>query len=94
MHIVDIGIAPAHARSQAFLAIVREPRGEDLEAWMSEAMHSGVTEVAHSARCLQDDLRAIKTGLTLEWSHGATGGQIHRLKLVKRQGDGRAGFAL
>jgi transposase len=30
----------------------------------------------------------------LEWSNGATEGQIHRLKLVKRQGYGRAGFAL
>jgi transposase len=27
-------------------------------------------------------------------SNGVTEGQIHRLKLVKRQGYGRAGFAL
>jgi transposase len=91
---IDLGIARAHALSQAFLAIVRERRGEDLEAWMSEAMHSGITEVARFARGLQDDLRAIKAGLTLEWSNGATEGQIHRLKLVKRQGYGRAGFVL
>ena len=91
---IDLGIARAHALSQAFLAIVRERRGEDLEAWMSEAMHSGITEVARFARGLQDDLRAIKAGLTLEWSNGATEGQIHRLKLVKRQGYGRASFAL
>jgi transposase len=37
---------------------------------------------------------AIKAGLTLEWSNDATEGQIHRLKLLKRQGYGRAGFAL
>jgi transposase len=91
---IDLGIARAHALSQAFLAIVRERRGEDLEAWMAEAMHSGITEVARFARGLQDDLRAIKAGLTLEWSNGATEGQIHRLKLVKRQGYGRASFAL
>jgi transposase len=91
---MEAGIARAHALSQAFLAIVRERRGEDLEAWMSEAMHSGITEVARFARGLQDDLRAIKAGLTLEWSNGATEGQIHRLKLVKRQGYGRASFAL
>jgi transposase len=91
---IDVGIARAHALSQAFLAFVRERRGEDLEAWMSEAMHSGITEVARFARGLQDDLRAIKAGLTLEWSNGATEGHIHRLKLLKRQGYGRAGFAL
>ena len=33
-------------------------------------------------------------GLTLEWSNGVTEGQIHRLKLLKRQGYGRAGVAL
>jgi transposase len=91
---IDLGIARAHALSQAFWAIVRERRGEDLEAWMSEAMHSGVTAVARFARGLQDDLRAIKAGLTLEWSNGVTEGHVHRLKLVKRQGYGRAGFAL
>ncbi len=30
----------------------------------------------------------------LAWSNGVTAGQIHRLTLVKRQGYGRAGFAL
>jgi Transposase len=86
--------ARAHALSQAFLGIVRERRGEDLEAWMAEAMHSGIAEVARFVLSLQGDLRAIKAGLTLEWSNGATEGQSHRLKLVKRQGYGRAGFAL
>jgi transposase len=74
--------------------MVRERRGHDLEAWMAEAMHSGIAELARFARGLQADLVAIKTGLTLEWSNGVTEGQIHRLKLVKRQGYGRAGFAL
>ena len=91
---VDTSMARVDALSQAFLAIVRERRGEDLEAWMSEAMHSGIAELARFARGLQDDLIAIKAGLTLEWSNGATEGQIHRLKLLKRQGYGRAGFTL
>jgi transposase len=76
------------------LALVRERRGDDLEAWMAEAMHSGIDELARFARSLQDDLSAITAGLTLEWNNGVTEGQIHRLKLVKRQGYGRAGFAL
>jgi transposase len=38
-------------------------------------------------------LAGVKAGLTLAWSNGVTEGQIHRLKLVKRQGYGRAGFA-
>ena len=77
-----------------FLRMVRERRGDALEAWMAEATHSGIAELARFARGLQDDLSAITAGLTLEWSNGVTEGQIHRLKLLKRQGDGRAGFTL
>jgi transposase len=90
----DTGIARAHALSQAFLAMVRERRGEDLEAWLAEATHSGIDELACVARGLQEDLPAVTAGLTLEWSNGVTEGQIYCLKLVKRQGHGRAGFAL
>ena len=74
--------------------MVRERRGADLEAWMAEAISSGIDALARFARGLQDDLVAIRAGLTLAWSNGVTEGQIHRLKLVKRQGYGRAGFAL
>jgi transposase len=88
------GFARANQLVQAFLAIVRERRGDALGAWMAEATDSGIAEVARFARGLQDDLHAIQAGLTLEWSNGVTEGQVHRLKLMKRQGYGRAGFAL
>jgi len=91
---VDTGMARAHVLIQAFLTMVRERRGADLEAWRAEAMDSGIDELARFARGLQEDLAAVTAGLTLAWSNGVTEGQIHRLKLVKRQGYGRAGFAL
>jgi transposase len=91
---MDAGIARAYRLTQGFLAMVRERRGADLEAWMAEAISSGITALARFTRGLQDDLVAIRAGLTLKWSNGVTEGQIHRLKLVKRQGYGRAGFTL
>jgi len=91
---VDAHIARAYTLSQAFLTLVRERQGEALEAWMAEAIDSGVAVLVRFARGLQDDLRAIIAGLTLEWSNGVTEGQIHRLKLLKRQSYGRAGMAL
>jgi transposase len=91
---MDVDIARAHALSQAFLAMVRERRGHDLEAWIAEATQSGIEALARFARGLQDDLAAVTAGLTLAWSNGVTEGHIHRLKLMKRQGYGRAGFAL
>jgi transposase len=91
---MDADIARAYRLSHVFLAMVRERRGADLEAWMAEAMHSGIDELARFARGLQEDLAAIKAGLTWEWSNGVTEGHIHRLKLLKRQDYGRSGFAL
>jgi transposase len=91
---MDAGIARAYGLSQAFLAMVRERRGAHLKAWMAEAMHSGIDALARFARGLQGDLAAVTAGLTLPWSNGITEGHVHRLKLVKRQGYGRAGFAL
>ena len=79
---------------QAFLGLVRERRGGDLDVWIAEVTRSGITELTRFARGLQEDLSAMTAGLTLEWSNGVTEGQIHRLKLLKRQGYGRAGVAL
>ena len=56
---VDASVARAYELSQAFLAMVRERRGNDLGAWMAKAMHSGIGELARFARGLQDDLSAI-----------------------------------
>jgi hypothetical protein len=49
---VDARIARAHALIQSFLALVREQRGDNLEAWMAEATRSGVTELTRFARSL------------------------------------------
>ena len=86
--------AQAHTLVQALLSLVRERRGCDLDVWLPEVTQSGMEEWARFARGLQEDRRAITAGLTLEWSNGVTAGQIHRLKLLKRQGYGRAGVAL
>jgi transposase len=91
---VEASVARADALSQAFLAMVRECRGGDLEAWMAEATSSGIDALARFARGLKDDLSAIQAGLTLVWSNGPVEGQVTRLKRLKRQGYGRAGFAL
>ena len=69
-------IARAYALTQAFLALVRERRGRDLEAWITAATDSGIDALARFARGLQEDLAAVTAGLTLEWSNGPVEGQI------------------
>jgi len=87
-------IAQAYTLSQAFLTLVRERRGADLEAWITEVSASGMAALARFAQGLQEDLTAITAGLTLPWSNGAVEGHVNRLKLLKRQSYGRAEVGL
>jgi transposase len=91
---IDARITRAYQLTQGFFALVRERRGRDLEAWITAATDSGIDALARLARGLQEDLAAVTAGLTLSWSNGPVEGQITRLKLLKRQGYGRAGFPL
>ena len=91
---VDPAIGQAYTLSQAFLALVRERRGDALEAWMTEAAASGIEALTRFAHGLREALAAIHAGLTLPWSNGPVEGHVNRLKLLKRQGYGRAGCAL
>jgi transposase len=91
---VDQAIGQAYTLSQAFLALVRERRGDALEALITEAAASGIEALARFAQGLREDLAAITAGLTLPWSNGPVEGHVNRLKLLKRQGYGRAGCAL
>ena len=91
---VDPAIGQAYTLSQAFLALVRERRGDALEAWMTEAAASGIEVLTRFAQGLREDLAAIQAGLSLPWSNGPVEGHVNRLKLLKRQSYGRAGFAL
>jgi transposase len=90
----DPAIAQAYTLSQAFLTLVRERRGDALEAWMTKAAASGIEALARFAQGLQEDLAAVKAGLTLPWSNGPVEGHVNRLKLLKRQGYGRADVGL
>jgi transposase len=91
---VDQSIGHAYTLSQAFLALVRERRGDALVAWRTEAAASGIEALARFAQGLQEELAAVKAGLTLPWSNGPVEGHVNRLKLLKRQGYGRADVGL
>ena len=66
----------------------------DLDAWLAEAHACGISAVETSAAGLKQDGAAVRAALTLPWSNGQAGGQINRLKLLKRQSYGRASFDL
>ena len=78
-----------------FATMLRERDGEHLlDEWLAKAEHQDVVELKSFAQGLRRDYEAVKAGLTEVWSNGQAEGQVHRLKLLKRQAYGRADFEM
>jgi transposase len=84
----------AQSLAREFFGMARRREAGRLEGWLERVASSGIEELKRFASGLQRDWEAVVAGLTLEWSSGPVEGQVNRLKLVKRQMFGRAGFAL
>jgi transposase len=83
-------IQHAQRLGNAFIALVREHRAQDLDAWVSAVLNSSLVELIGFVSGLLTDKAAVIATLSLSWSNGQTEGQINRLKLIKRQMYGRA----
>jgi transposase len=74
--------------------MARGLEGEKLDGWLEEAEACNAPAMRNFAAGLKKDLDAVRAGLTETWSIGPVEGFVNRLKLLMRQGDGRAGFEL
>jgi transposase len=65
----------------------------DLEAWLAAEAddQSGLRSLAIGIR---NDQQAVTNGLTLDWNSGKVEGTVNKIKMIKRQMYGRAGFDL
>ena len=79
---------------QGFGQLVRERQRANLRTWTAQVEASGLTRLQQFARGLHHDWEAVVAGLSLPWSNGPVGGQVYRLKLIKRQMYGRAHLPL
>ena len=61
---------------------------------MTTAEESAFSFLPNYARNLRRDYRAVELAIETPWSNGPVEGQINRLKAIKRQMYGRAGFEL
>ena len=66
----------------------------EMAAWLADARACNATAIATFATGLEADGAAVRAALTQSWSSGQAEGQIHRIKLLKRQTYGRASFDL
>jgi transposase len=83
-----------HTLLQAFLDMVRERQHQRLRPWMEKASKSAIPELKSFVAGIERDYDAVREALRLPWSQGITEGKVNKLKTIKRQMYGRAGFPL
>ena len=84
----------AYCLAQAFMQMIREHTGEQLDTWLSSVEASHLPELESFAKGIQQDKAAVFAGLTLPYSNGPLEGHVNRLKLIKRSMYGRAKLPL
>jgi transposase len=77
-----------------FHDMMKQKKSELLDSWIEDALKSDIENLKRFAQGIQQDYNAVKAALALEWSNGQVEGQVNRLKTLKRQMYGRAGFKL
>lgn len=65
-----------------------------LDSWLEEVINGESRVLKNFAKGLQQDYEAVKNACSMQWSNGQVEGQVNRLKNIKRQMYGRAGFQL
>lgn len=80
---------------RAFAKIMARRQGLlELEDWLTGAEASDVPQLRSFARGIRRDQQAVTAGLSLPYSSAALEGNVSKIKLIKRQMFGRAGFPL
>jgi transposase len=77
-----------------FKDALRLRSGEAMAAWIDRASRSTLQPISRFAVGLRRDKSAVIAAASLCWSNGQVEGQVHRLKLIKRQMYGRGSFQL
>jgi len=68
--------------------------GKQVNLWMSAVSADDLPHLHRFVRGLDTDHAAVRNGLTLPYGSGAVEGHVNRIKMLKRQMYGRAGFDL
>jgi transposase len=77
-----------------FKGLIRKQSRGTLRDWLTRAEASPCPEVRQFALGIRRDESAVNAAITLTWSNGPVEGHVNRLKSIKRQMFGRAGFDL
>lgn len=92
--LADKQVVEVYRFAHAFQEVIRLQQPARLKTWLTNVMASGIEALVAFGRGILQDLEAVINAVKLPWSNGQTEGQVNRLKFIKRQMFGRAGFDL
>ena len=90
----DEGLREGLDLAAEFAAQIRKSGKQTFADWLAAVAGSSCAELRSFADGLRQDEAAVSAALTEPWSNGPVEGQVNRLKTIKRQMYGRAGFQL
>ena len=79
---------------RSFSDLLRAKEPSALQTWIESATALQPSAIKNFCDGLLRDRDAVTAAISLKWSSGQVEGQVHRLKLIKRQMYGRANFKL
>jgi transposase len=88
----ELQVTAGHVR--AFATMMHERAGRELNTWMGKVHADDIPELRSFLTGITIDHDAVTAGLTLPYSSGVVEGHVNRIKMLKRQMYGRAGFDL
>lgn len=77
-----------------FAQMLTGRQGERLPQWLDAVRRDDLPSLHALAAGIDHDRDAVIAGLTLPWNSGVVEGHVNRIKMLKRQMFGRAGFSL
>jgi transposase len=87
-------LATAFGLADEFADLLRKRSSGTLSDWLVKGEASSCPELRRFAEGIRRDEAAVLAAMTERWSNGPVEGHVNRLKMIKRQMYGRAGFRL
>ncbi|MFF3991576.1 transposase [Streptomyces sp. NPDC001797] len=92
VHCPELDALTGHVRS--FGQMLAERQGQRLPQWLDAVRRDNLPSLHTLAAGIDRDRDAVIAGFTLPWSSGVVEGHVNRIKMLKLQMFGRAGFHL
>jgi transposase len=87
-------LAAALSLADGFANLIRKRSTETLGEWLIRGEASSDPDLRRFAEGIRRDEACVQAAVTERWSNGPVEGHVNRLKTIKRQMYGRAGFVL